>query len=615
MALLSILGYHADNDDLRQRLEDTELSLKTHITLASDLAEQNEILRLREEQHLVELERHRRTNRLQELQNRPREPTSPPTPQPPTPQPLEQQPPATPEPPPPLPPPPAAAPPQPPQSASPAPPQSQQLQTDSPAPPHSQQSQTEETPAPPVDSAPIIPHCSQDAVIRALHGRTSRTLLRATMAAWRSHCDKALMMRNMHKALMRPAGAFGNQTSQQQQSLPLPPPPAAAPPLPPQTTPPQSQESQTEPSPAPHSQQSQTEPPAPPHSQQSQTDALAPPLTPEPPELEATALPARSAQAEEQLKQLRRLRWQLALLKVLRTRPRPPATVFLRQGRLPPLQLPSQPPTTAEPPASSGGGGNPWGDDESPASTTAASTAAAAAASTAAAASARPTPAAAPPPAAPAAQSQAAGATTAALPQRLLAWLAPEDEEEGSGGGSASNGSAGGSDNASMPASERVAALLVRLQHLWTENQFLRERVRMVEAEAQPLLTELSEKRELLHYAYVLCHRAQHVDALGRPVPMEVVTAWARGGEQHALKVSDDGPVEVADAMEAVLEATLRRNRKLEIDLATALKAAQTHGFRHEVSAEAEAIVEGLFSSESPPARASPFPGVSGEGY
>ena len=56
--------------------------------------------------------------------------------------------------------------------------------------------------------------------------------------------------------------------------------------------------------------------------------------------------------------------------------------------------------------------------------------------------------------------------------------------------------SGGSGDDAGMPPSERVAALLVRLQHLWTENQFLRERVRMVEAEAQPLLTELSEKRE-----------------------------------------------------------------------------------------------------------------------
>ena len=35
-----------------------------------------------------------------------------------------------------------------------------------------------------------------------------------------------------------------------------------------------------------------------------------------------------------------------------------------------------------------------------------------------------------------------------------------------------------------------------------------------------------------------------------KPVPMEVVTAWARGGEHFALQVDEDGPIEVADAME-----------------------------------------------------------------
>jgi hypothetical protein len=50
--------------------------------------------------------------------------------------------------------------------------------------------------------------------------------------------------------------------------------------------------------------------------------------------------------------------------------------------------------------------------------------------------------------------------------------------------------------------------LRVQLRHLTTENSFLRERVAHVEATVQPLLAELSEKRALLHHAYVLAHRA-----------------------------------------------------------------------------------------------------------
>lgn len=34
----------------------------------------------------------------------------------------------------------------------------------------------------------------------------------------------------------------------------------------------------------------------------------------------------------------------------------------------------------------------------------------------------------------------------------------------------------------------------MRVQHLSTENRYLRERVRMVESQMQPLLSELSEK-------------------------------------------------------------------------------------------------------------------------
>lgn len=64
------------------------------------------------------------------------------------------------------------------------------------------------------------------------------------------------------------------------------------------------------------------------------------------------------------------------------------------------------------------------------------------------------------------------------------------------------------------------------------------------------------------------------------PISTETVTAWARGGRAATLagKASDEGggrgPVDIDQAMESVLEETLRRNRKLEADLARALDVA-----------------------------------------
>ena len=95
----------------------------------------------------------------------------------------------------------------------------------------------------------------------------------------------------------------------------------------------------------------------------------------------------------------------------------------------------------------------------------------------------------------------------------------------------------------------------------------------MVEGSLQPMLTELSEKRELLHHAYVLYHRAliARDAAITNTSPeadhllntsVEAVTAWARTGG-----VSDVAASPADDAMEAVLEETLRKNRSLEAQL------------------------------------------------
>ena len=111
------------------------------------------------------------------------------------------------------------------------------------------------------------------------------------------------------------------------------------------------------------------------------------------------------------------------------------------------------------------------------------------------------------------------------------------------------------------------------------ENEMLRERVTMVEASVQPLLAEISQRREQLHHAYVLCHRAliardatiarstlpDH-DGL-RATSMEAVTAWARTSVPPPAAPAVDTPA-VEDAMEAVLEDVLRQNRNLEAKLA-----------------------------------------------
>ena len=101
----------------------------------------------------------------------------------------------------------------------------------------------------------------------------------------------------------------------------------------------------------------------------------------------------------------------------------------------------------------------------------------------------------------------------------------------------------------------------------------------MLEGSLHPMLTELSEKRELLHHAYVLYHRAliARDAAITRTSPepdqllntsVEAVTAWARTGKVSASAAAS--PVE--EAMEAVLEDTLRKNRWLEAQLETSTR-------------------------------------------
>ena len=159
----------------------------------------------------------------------------------------------------------------------------------------------------------------------------------------------------------------------------------------------------------------------------------------------------------------------------------------------------------------------------------------------------------------------AAAAASAPLPQRLLAWLAPDD----------AGGTAG---SALSPAAASAEALSVRHQHLATENKFLRERISMVEATVQPLLAEVSEKRALLHHAYVLCHRQLLRDPLpgegevcrvaASHATPEQVNQWVRSGLPGVMpRDAARSESEVADAMEAVLEDTLRLNITLNHEL------------------------------------------------
>lgn len=109
----------------------------------------------------------------------------------------------------------------------------------------------------------------------------------------------------------------------------------------------------------------------------------------------------------------------------------------------------------------------------------------------------------------------------------------------------------------------------------------------------QPLLTELSERREMLHHAYILCHRAlvaRDAAVANSSMPsahdqfaaasVEAVTAWARTGApaSTASGMAHSARPSVDEAMERVLEDTLRLNRRLETQLKKAteeLKAWQ----------------------------------------
>jgi hypothetical protein len=112
----------------------------------------------------------------------------------------------------------------------------------------------------------------------------------------------------------------------------------------------------------------------------------------------------------------------------------------------------------------------------------------------------------------------------------------------------------------------------VRLQHLTTENKFLRERVLTLEASLQQLQREFSEKRELLRHTFVLYHRLLRDPASERhayvPASPERVDAWALKG--LALFRSRDTvqqEADIADGMEAVLEDTLRLNIHLNVQV------------------------------------------------
>ena len=65
--LLSALGYHADNDSLRQRLDDTEEALRVHVQMLAAATEESE---RRESQHRYVLQQ-LREQQHQEQQQRP----------------------------------------------------------------------------------------------------------------------------------------------------------------------------------------------------------------------------------------------------------------------------------------------------------------------------------------------------------------------------------------------------------------------------------------------------------------------------------------------------------------------------------------------------------------
>mmetsp|Transcript_12201 Transcript_12201/g.18396 ORF Transcript_12201/g.18396 Transcript_12201/m.18396 type:complete len:150 (+) Transcript_12201:1-450(+) len=118
--------------------------------------------------------------------------------------------------------------------------------------------------------------------------------------------------------------------------------------------------------------------------------------------------------------------------------------------------------------------------------------------------------------------------------------------------------------------------LRVKLQHLTTENHYLRERLMHVEGAMQPLLEECQTKRELLYHVYVLHACSQHgmgkayedFTAASAEQKADWLSAWALPG-LNRFRAMEDKQREtlVADAMESVLEDTLRLNKTLNLQV------------------------------------------------
>ena len=160
------------------------------------------------------------------------------------------------------------------------------------------------------------------------------------------------------------------------------------------------------------------------------------------------------------------------------------------------------------------------------------------------------------------------------------------------------------------------------------ENEHLRERVAMIEASMQPLLAELSDRRELLHHAYVLCHRAivardaaiahsmvPPAHAQFATASVEAVTAWARSGAPPPTAPGAPPPPRpsVDEAMERVLEDALRLNRRLELQLTQANEKLEREG-KPMATSEAEGAGSSRINwrppsrQEQPPRSALPTP-------
>lgn len=185
-------------------------------------------------------------------------------------------------------------------------------------------------------------------------------------------------------------------------------------------------------------------------------------------------------------------------------------------------------------------------------------------------------------------KAQTNGVAHSEAPAAAAASMAPASTPSGGATGTSSTLAAGIAPPSS-PAyangdwKDREAALLKRLQHLSVENTFMRERTDHLEMSVRSLTAELLDKKSLLHHVYVL-----HSRALGNveEPPADGLVAWALPGLSMFLgQDARRREREVADAMEAVLEETLRANMQLQQSVAVLRKQIEQIGHTPRIDA------------------------------